>query len=80
MTGTIRTLRVDKGFGFIKDDTGKEYFFPKRRTSTSIGRRRELLQRYGHDTPPGWPDPTVFPDYEAAVPDRDPTTDIKAER
>jgi cold shock protein len=27
MTGTIRTLRVDKGFGFIKDDTGKEYFF-----------------------------------------------------
>jgi CspA family cold shock protein len=26
-TGTIRTLRVDKGFGFIKDDTGKEYFF-----------------------------------------------------
>jgi len=27
MTGTIRTLRVDKGFGFIKDDAGKEYFF-----------------------------------------------------
>ena len=27
MTGTIRTLRVDKGFGFIKDDTGKDYFF-----------------------------------------------------
>ena len=27
LTGTIRTLRVDKGFGFIKDDTGKEYFF-----------------------------------------------------
>jgi cold shock protein len=27
MTGTIRTLRVDKGFGFIKDEGGKEYFF-----------------------------------------------------
>jgi CspA family cold shock protein len=27
MTETIRTLRVDKGFGFIKDTTGKEYFF-----------------------------------------------------
>jgi len=26
-TGTIRTLRVDKGFGFIKDAQGKEYFF-----------------------------------------------------
>jgi CspA family cold shock protein len=27
MTGTISTLRVDKGFGFIKDGDGKEYFF-----------------------------------------------------
>ena len=27
MTGQIRTLRADKGFGFIKDGTGKEYFF-----------------------------------------------------
>ena len=27
VTGKIRTLRVDKGFGFIKDDTGKEDFF-----------------------------------------------------
>jgi len=27
MIGTIRTLRVDKGFGFIKGDTGREYFF-----------------------------------------------------
>ncbi|MFN7916678.1 MAG: cold shock domain-containing protein [Vicinamibacterales bacterium] len=26
-TGKIRTLRVDKGFGFIKDDSGKDYFF-----------------------------------------------------
>jgi CspA family cold shock protein len=27
MTGTIRTLRVDKGFGFITDSSGNEYFF-----------------------------------------------------
>ena len=27
MTGTIRTLRADKGFGFIQDPSGKEYFF-----------------------------------------------------
>ena len=27
MTGTIRTIRVDKGFGFIKDEAGQEYFF-----------------------------------------------------
>jgi cold shock protein len=27
VTGTIRTLRVDKGFGFIKDNKGQEYFF-----------------------------------------------------
>jgi CspA family cold shock protein len=27
MTGTIRTIRADKGFGFIKDTVGKEYFF-----------------------------------------------------
>jgi CspA family cold shock protein len=27
MTGKIRTLRADKGFGFIKDDEGREYFF-----------------------------------------------------
>jgi CspA family cold shock protein len=27
MTGRIRTLRVDKGFGFIQDDAQKEYFF-----------------------------------------------------
>jgi len=27
VTGKIRTLRGDKGFGFIKDDAGKDYFF-----------------------------------------------------
>ena len=27
MNGTIRTLRAEKGFGFIKDPGGTEYFF-----------------------------------------------------
>jgi len=26
-TGTIARLLIDKGFGFIKDEAGKEYFF-----------------------------------------------------
>ena len=27
LTGTIKTLRAEKGFGFIRDESGKEYFF-----------------------------------------------------
>jgi CspA family cold shock protein len=27
VTGTVRTLRTEKGFGFIKDEAGQEYFF-----------------------------------------------------
>lgn len=27
MTGKIQTVRGDKGFGFVKDAEGKEYFF-----------------------------------------------------
>jgi CspA family cold shock protein len=27
MTGTIKTLRSEKGFGFIRDSSGKEFFF-----------------------------------------------------
>ena len=27
MKGRIRTIRTDKGCGFIKDDGGNEYFF-----------------------------------------------------
>src|SRR5215218_6395253 len=27
MTGTIKTLRAEKGFGFIKGAAGQEYFF-----------------------------------------------------
>jgi cold shock protein len=29
MKGSIRTIRAEKGFGFLKDETGKEYFFHK---------------------------------------------------
>jgi CspA family cold shock protein len=27
MTGTIKTIRLEKGFGFIRDESGKDYFF-----------------------------------------------------
>jgi cold shock protein len=27
MTGTIKRLNTDKGFGFIRNETGEEYFF-----------------------------------------------------
>jgi cold shock CspA family protein len=27
MTGTIRTLNADRGFGFIRGEDGNEYFF-----------------------------------------------------
>jgi CspA family cold shock protein len=27
MTGTVKKIVADKGFGFIKADDGKEYFF-----------------------------------------------------
>jgi cold shock protein len=27
MTGTVKNINEDKGFGFIRDETGKEYFF-----------------------------------------------------
>jgi cold shock CspA family protein len=27
MTGTIKTLRPERGFGFIKDSSGKEFIF-----------------------------------------------------
>ena len=27
MTGSIKTLRADKGFGFIKGSDGSQYFF-----------------------------------------------------
>lgn len=42
MTGNIHSLRVDKGFGFIKDEKGKEYFFHR---SSVYGERLEDLQQ-----------------------------------
>jgi CspA family cold shock protein len=41
MTGKIKTLRADKGFGFIKDDSGKEYFFHR---SAIYGEGIEMLR------------------------------------
>ena len=42
MTGTIRTLRVDKGFGFIKDEAGKEDSFIRARcTGEGLDNLRE---------------------------------------
>ena len=31
MTGRFKQYEWDKGFGFIKDETGKEYSSPERR-------------------------------------------------
>ena len=53
MTGTIKTLRTEKGFGFIKGDGGKEYFFHH---TAIVGERMEDLREgdgvefdLGHD-------------------------------
>jgi CspA family cold shock protein len=41
MTGTIKTLRADKGFGFIRDASGKEVFF---HSSAIYGEGIEMLR------------------------------------
>ena len=41
MTGTIKTLRADKGFGFIRDERGVEHFFHR---SSVRGAVFELLR------------------------------------
>jgi hypothetical protein len=47
VTGKLRTLRVDKGFGFIKDDTGKDYFFHQSAVyGEGIDNLREVLIRH----------------------------------
>ena len=40
-TGTIARLLIDKGFGFIRDETGTEYFFHR---SSVRGAVFELLR------------------------------------
>lgn len=57
MTGKIKTLRTDRGFGFIKDDDGKEYFFHQ---SAIYGEGIDMLREgdsveytLGHDGPKG---------------------------
>ena len=57
MTGKIKTLRADKGFGFIRDDGGQEYFFHQ---SAIYGEGIDMLRvgdsveyTVGHDGPKG---------------------------
>ena len=51
-TGTIARLLIDKGFGFIRDDGGQEWFF--HRTSVEAGAFEELNegQRVSFDDEP----------------------------
>ena len=42
MTGTIKTLRTDKGFGFIQGQDGQEYFI--HRSAVQGGAMFELLR------------------------------------
>ena len=53
MTGTIRTLRVDKGFGFIKDEAGKEYSLSPERRFRGADRRSSRGRRCGVRGGPG---------------------------
>jgi CspA family cold shock protein len=41
MTGTIKTLRPEKGFGFIRSDAGKDFFFHQ---SAIYGEGIEMLR------------------------------------
>lgn len=41
MTGTIARLQVEKGFGFIKDDKGQDYFFHR---SAVVGEAMDNLR------------------------------------
>jgi len=41
MTGTIARLQLEKGFGFVKDDSGQDYFFHR---SAVFGEQIENLR------------------------------------
>lgn len=54
MTGTIKTLRTEKGFGFISSE-GKEYFF--HHTAVSGGRMEDLREGDSVEFDSGAPGP-----------------------
>ncbi len=56
MTGTIKTLRTEKGFGFVRDGAGKEYFFHHTAVTGGIESLREgetVQFDLGQDGPKG---------------------------
>ncbi len=67
MTGTIKRLVADRGFGFINAEDGKEYFF--HRSSIENGRWSEL-QEGDRVTFIGHPDSERGPRAARVVPER----------
>ena len=55
MTGTIRKLQEDKGFGFVRDEAGKDYFF--HRSAVSGESFDDLRQGDSVEFEPGPPGP-----------------------
>jgi len=50
-TGTIARLLIDKGFGFIRDDSGQEWFFHRSSVQGSFDQLNEG-QRVAFDEEP----------------------------
>ena len=49
MTGTIARLQLEKGFGFIKDNAGQDYFFHR---SAVVGEGMENLREVTRSSSP----------------------------
>lgn len=49
MQGTIRSMKADKGFGFIRGTDGKEYFFHR---SGFTGHWNDLVDDFDRKLPP----------------------------